>query len=133
MPRVAVGSAVYRYTVGEQSWELDWFDLTLDECTMLRRVTGYRYDELVAEHETGDPLATKALLWMARRKAGEADLAFDDPSLTFSLRDFQRSKVLSTLEEKDPQPPTAPETAPADAATAAAPTKPPRSKIKSPS
>lgn len=105
----------YRYTVGEQSWELDWYDLTIDECAELTRVTGYRYPVLAAEHDQGDALAVKALLWMARRKSGEPDLSFTDDSLRFAMRDFSRERVRDSSqagEESDPQQPAAPETAP---------------------
>lgn len=116
----------YRYTVGEQSWELDWYDLTIDECAELTRLTGYRYPVLAYEHENGDALAVKALLWMARRRSGESDLDFNDGSLNFAMRDFTRERVRDSAkaeQEPDPQEPAAPETAPTS-------TKQPTSKSK---
>jgi hypothetical protein len=107
---------VYRYTVGDESVELDWYDLTIDECAELTRVTGYRYPVLAAEHDQGDALAVKAMLWMARRKNGEPDLAFTDESLKFAMRDFTRERVRDSSqsgEQPDPPQPAAPETAPA--------------------
>lgn len=91
---------IYRYTVNDRSWELDWFDLTLDELAELRRVTGYRASTLVVEHDNGDALAMKALLWMARRKAGEKDLDFNDESLKFTLREMHREVVRDTQREE---------------------------------
>jgi hypothetical protein len=110
---------VFSYTIGDRTWELDWFDLTIDDCAELTKVTGYRYPVLAFEHDRGDALAVKALLWMARRKAGEPDLAFTDPTMNFAMRDFERRKVRDTSEEEaaesgaaDPQQPPAPEPAP---------------------
>lgn len=112
---------IYRYTVNGRSWELDWYDLTLDDLAELRRITGYRASVLVVEHDAGDALAMKAMLWMARRKAGEKDLDFTDESLAFTVREMHREIVKDTQAEEraaaaqDPQQPPAPEPAPTKA------------------
>jgi hypothetical protein len=83
----------YRYTVGERSWDLDWTDLTLDDFALLRRVTGYSYVQLCHEHDQGDALALKGVWWLARRRAGEDKLPFDDPSMNPRMGDFRRDVI----------------------------------------
>lgn len=78
----------YRYTLGDQSWRLDFAKLTVDDYIEMKRVTGYGIAKLATEFDGMDPLALKATLWMARRKSGE-DIAWDDPEMTFLVADLR--------------------------------------------
>jgi hypothetical protein len=101
---------VYRYTIGDKSWELDWWDIELDEFIAIKKATGYTYPVLAFEHENGDFEAVKGLVWIARRRAGETTLAFEDVKLG-KLRGFKREIVRRSPAAPDPQPPAAPVTA----------------------
>jgi hypothetical protein len=98
----------YRYTIGVRSWEIDWWDIEVDEFIAMTKATGYRYPQLAYEHDNGDFAAAKALIWIARRRAGETDLAYED--VVFKLRDFKRELVRDPA-APDPQQPAAPVTA----------------------
>lgn len=100
---------VYRYTIDGRSWEIDWWDLEVDEFILMTKATGYRYPVLAFEHENGDFAAVKALVWIARRRAGESDLQFDD--VQFKLRNFKREVVRTPEAPPDPPAPAAPVTA----------------------
>jgi hypothetical protein len=101
---------VYRYTIGDQSWDIDWWDIEVDEFIAIKKATGYTYPVLAFEHENGDFEAAKALVWIARRRAGEITLAFEDVKLG-KLRNFKREIVRRSPAAPDPQQPAAPVTA----------------------
>ncbi|GAB3429822.1 hypothetical protein [Actinophytocola sediminis] len=89
----------YRYFVGERSWTLDFFDVAMSDWILLERATGWSYAKLLVEHDRASMLATLAMLWMARRRAGEPHLQFDDKSLqSLTLRDLRRETVHDGME-----------------------------------
>lgn len=93
----------YRYTLGDQSWTLDWATLTVDDWIELRRITGYRYATLAGEHDQGDAMALKGMVWMARRKSGEGDLEWSDPSMSFVLTELRREILRDDMTPKAKQ------------------------------
>ena len=103
-----------RYTLGDKSWTLDFDKLTVDDYIELKKITGYNVARLVVAYDDWDPLALKAVVWMARRKSGE-DIAWDDPAMSFvvteldieALRDDTAPEAPGTSGEK-PGPTKAP-------------------------
>lgn len=80
---------VYKYTLGSRRWELDWFDITLDQSIQLEEVTGVPWPRLCALHDERSAKAVKAFFWLARRLAGE-DIAWDSPEWQqVNWREFQ--------------------------------------------
>jgi hypothetical protein len=107
----------YRYTIGDTSWTLDFFALTVDDYIAVKKVTGYRPGQFAVEVDAMDALALKAALWLARRKSGE-DIAWSDPAMSF---------VVSALKVEVVADDTTPDTTPeAKAGQGADPTKAPR-------
>lgn len=78
----------YRYTIGDKSWTLDFFSLTVDDYIAVKKVTGYRPGPFAVEVDAMDALALKAALWLARRKSGE-DIAWTDPQMSFVVADLK--------------------------------------------
>lgn len=82
---------VYKYTLGDQQWSLDFYDITLDESIQLEQATRVAWPSLNAAHDAASALAIKAFFWLARVKAGEA-IAFDGPEMAdVSWREFRRA------------------------------------------
>lgn len=96
-----------RFIHGDGSWELDLYDLDVDESIALQRLTGGRtWGDLCASMDLADAEAIKAFYWIARRRAGE-DIAYNSPQMRFKWRDFtsQIVKDDATAEHQaQPQP-----------------------------
>jgi hypothetical protein len=76
-----------RFVVGEREWELDAFDLDLDQAIALQKLTGRTWGDLCVSVDVADAEALKAMFWLARINAGE-QVAYDDPSMSPKWRDF---------------------------------------------
>jgi hypothetical protein len=90
-----------------RTWEIDPNDLTIGETVALERVLDATMVEFGGLLERGSFTATRALLWIARRR-DEPKLRIDD------LDDIHWSELVAEVEEPDEDQPaaTADETAP---------------------
>ncbi|NUT53680.1 MAG: hypothetical protein HOV94_41285 [Saccharothrix sp.] len=78
-----------RFVLGDQSWELDLGELTIDDCIALQNLVGRPWGELVLGIDRGDIEAMKLLLWAARRATGETGLPYASPEMSgIRMRDF---------------------------------------------
>lgn len=77
----------YRFHLGDKSWELDFQAITVDESLELTKITGNRWMQLLSGFDQREPIAVKAFLWLARKKAGE-DIEFHSEAMNFVWGEF---------------------------------------------
>ncbi len=105
-------STTAQFTLDGKSWTLDLATLTMNDAILLEQRTGRTWAQMLLDFDAGSALATKALWWAARLRAGEA-IAFDDPSMNPEWRGF-----VSRWVEPEPEPELAPVEPPVEAASA---------------
>lgn len=100
-----------QFSIGDRTWVLDGSTIDIDESIAVQKVTERRWVELCLGFDHGDAEAIKALLWLARRRAGE-DIGFHDPAMRFYWKDFSfrylQVEPAPAQEFVEPEPESAP-------------------------
>lgn len=82
-----------RVTLADETWDFDETSMLNVEAIKLQKITGMKWQELLAGLFTADPAAITGLVWLCRRRAGVADAQNRHHELEFDLRDFDWEPV----------------------------------------
>lgn len=84
----------YRFSVGEESWTVDFATLDVDTWIDLEKATGVKRRQLAGEFAEMSALAAKAAVYLGRRLAGER---VDWADVHFRLDDFASEQIAIDL------------------------------------
>ncbi len=87
----------YRFSVGDQTWAVDFATLDVDSWIELEKATGLRRRRLAAEFFDMSALGAKAAIFLCRRLAGER-IAYAD--VKFALDDFAFEQIAVDVGEQ---------------------------------
>lgn len=93
------------FTLDDREYEFDQNELDLNEAIILKVELGITIKDFTLGQETLDPHALKGMVFLAKRRAGQAvrmqDITFDCMKLIYSIR-----YKASPIEETEPANPT---------------------------
>lgn len=84
-----------RITIDKDVYEIRAGDLNALDSMELKRQVGMTFPQLVVETSAGNPdlVEFAAIIWLARRLAGERDLPFTDVAVDIDYRKILNAKV----------------------------------------
>jgi hypothetical protein len=104
-------AGVLTFRIDDQTWELDMDELTNRDVMALEDVTGLPIDEWGKRLQGGSPSMRDITLmvWLARRHAGERNLAFDDVEFRMGHFSIESDEDEAQAEDGRPRPTATPD------------------------
>jgi hypothetical protein len=99
----------YEFTIAGRPWRLKMGDILIDEWCELEEIYGSGAVEILAHFYAGSMKARKAMVFLARKRAGEG-VAWDSPEMNFRMAEFAMKDITpkrrrpAKVEQAEPDP-----------------------------